>query len=111
MRKETMWGNRNKEYRYTVWLKCNPKTETEKQKVFGNELYDLRTDTFENVNLATDSRFKGIQKQLHNQLVAGGFIRNFCSGVNQNGNTYPYDLSMSQMVNFHFLSLNRKCYK
>ena len=64
---------RNEEYRYTVWLKCDSKTETEKPKVFGNELYDLRTDTFENVNLATDSRFNGNQRQLHYQLVAGGF--------------------------------------
>ena len=64
---------RNEEYRCTVWLKCNPKTEASdwSNKVFGNELYDLRTDTSENVHLATDSRFNGIQSQLHNQIVAG----------------------------------------
>ena len=64
---------RNQEYRYTAWLKCNPRTKAWdwSNRVFGYELYDLRTDTFENVNLATDSRINVIQRQLDTELVAG----------------------------------------
>ena len=68
---------RTEEYRYTFWLRFDLETQQwdwDARGTFGRELYDLRTDTYENVNLAENSDYETIVNRLHEQLRAGAPI-------------------------------------
>ena len=64
---------RTDQYRYTYWLKFDTETQgwDRGNKDFGQELYDLRTDTYENENLVPNSDYQDIVMDLHSKLETG----------------------------------------
>ena len=64
---------RTDKYRYTYWLKFDTATQSWDwgNKDFGEELYDLQTDTYENENVVGDSGYEDIVNDLYSKLETG----------------------------------------
>ena len=70
---ENQWNKGADQYHYTYWLKFDTETQGWDwgNKDFGQELYDLRTDIYENENLARNSDYQDIVMDLHSKLETG----------------------------------------
>lgn len=63
---------RTKRYRYTEWIKFDPKNfKADWNMVYARELYDLLIDEKENMNLADREELKNVVLNLRKKLILG----------------------------------------
>lgn len=66
------YSMRTKRYRYTEWVKFDPRNYTvDWKKVYATELYDHLIDPKENMNLADRDELKTVIQNLRKQLIMG----------------------------------------